>query len=241
VTERDYQARMNRLTRLAFHMDDEAAANEAIALAGRAGDHATGRRLLARFDREGVAAAIGAVPTEPDVRYRGVRLFWSESAPFLYAACAAAHVLPYFEDAYPDDLRPRAAIEAIRAFELGRQPMPARALGTDAMVASIGIMEPEARLEVTGGSRAAIGEQAAARYAAESAAAAIYVYHGAKPFGDVLSAAREAAGWAPTYQIPEPSRAQKESQEGAWQRDLMLHLLLEGMHKLTLCVIPEHE
>jgi len=126
MTERDYQARMNRLTRLAFHLDDEAAANEAIALAGRAGDHVTGRRLLARFDREGVAAAV-PYPKLIDsgykaIRHRGIQLAWDQHTAVLYAACVAKHVLHIFEEAYPDDMRPRAAIEAAHAFVRGAIP-----------------------------------------------------------------------------------------------------------------------
>ena len=37
----------------------------------------------------------------------------------LWAADCAQHVLPYFEDKYPDDLRPRQAIEAVRAWAQG--------------------------------------------------------------------------------------------------------------------------
>jgi len=41
----------------------------------------------------------------------------------LWAADCAAHVLPIFEEQYPQDDRPRKAIEAARAWERGDLPM----------------------------------------------------------------------------------------------------------------------
>jgi len=141
VTERDYQARMNRLTRLAFHLGDEAAANEAIALAGRAGDHATGRRLLARFDREGVSAAVGRLPSDlAPIIYRGIALDWTARTAILLTACMAEHVLPLFESDRPRDFRPRDAIsmarrradEDVTAEELRLAHIEAHSAGFDA-------------------------------------------------------------------------------------------------------------
>ena len=41
----------------------------------------------------------------------------------IWASDCAEHVLPYFEEAYPEDNRPRKAIEAARAWERGDLPM----------------------------------------------------------------------------------------------------------------------
>ena len=55
----------------------------------------------------------------------------------LWAAACAEHVLPFFEIQVPADPRPRAAIEAARAWADGRTPMmQARATGGHAMAAA---------------------------------------------------------------------------------------------------------
>ena len=55
----------------------------------------------------------------------------------LWAAECAEHVLPLFEAARPDDLRPREAIAAARAWTRGELPMmQTRALGGHAMGAA---------------------------------------------------------------------------------------------------------
>ena len=41
----------------------------------------------------------------------------------VWASDCAEHVLPYFEETYPEDNRPRKAIEAARAWERGDLPM----------------------------------------------------------------------------------------------------------------------
>ena len=44
---------------------------------------------------------------------------WTEATAWLFAADCAEHVLPIFEKQYPDDKRPRKAIEAARAYARG--------------------------------------------------------------------------------------------------------------------------
>jgi hypothetical protein len=64
-------------------------------------------------------------------------------APWV-AACAE-RVLPVFEAAAPDDLRPRAAIEGIRAFGRGELRVgPARALAVAAHAAARSVRDPAA-------------------------------------------------------------------------------------------------
>jgi len=97
---------MSRLTRLAFHMDDEAAANEAIALAGRADDHATGRRLLARFDREGVRLHVAELPFGLDpIRYRGIDLCWNIAVALSVGVDSARRSLHLYFAEFPTDSR----------------------------------------------------------------------------------------------------------------------------------------
>lgn len=77
----------------------------------------------------------------------------------LWAASCAEHVLPLFESAQPDDLRPRQAIEHIRAWVRGEVTMMAsRAAGGHAM-------------------GAARNERGAARFAAYAAGQAGAVAH----------------------------------------------------------------
>jgi len=214
VSERDYQARMNRLTRLAFHMDDEAAANEAIALAGRAGDHATGRRLLARFDREGVAAAVPDVPDNlKPIRHRGIQLQWGHPTAILYAACVAQHLLDIFEEAYPDVGRPRAAIEAARAYVRGdidrdAARAAARAAAHAAYAAGAAANAAAYAAHAAAAAGYAAWAAAAAGSAAWAAAAAAYAAH----------AAAAAAGYA--------AWAAAEAAEQAWQRERLIDFLL---------------
>ena len=47
------------------------------------------------------------------------KLNWNEKTQRLFAADCAEHVLHIFEDEYPDDDRPRKAIEAVRKFVYG--------------------------------------------------------------------------------------------------------------------------
>ena len=55
----------------------------------------------------------------------------------LWAAACAEHVLPLFEDAQPDDPRPRVAIERVRAWTRGECTMTdARTAGGHAMAAA---------------------------------------------------------------------------------------------------------
>lgn len=116
----------------------------------------------------------------------------------LWAATCAEHVLHHFEAAEPDDHRPRAAIEAARAWARGElKMMQTRALGGHAMGA--------ARLQ-TG----------AARHAAYAAGQAGVVAHVA---AHELGAAAYAIKAA---QAAEPDRRLADAagrSECRWQRD----------------------
>ena len=61
-----------------------------------------------------------AIPTE-DKMWAFLRPeFLSEKSMRLFAANCAEHVLNYFEDKYPEDTRPREAIQAARDFAEGK-------------------------------------------------------------------------------------------------------------------------
>jgi hypothetical protein len=115
----------------------------------------------------------------------------------LWAADCAEHVLHFFEEAQPDDIRPRQAIEMGRAWARGEvKMMEARAAGGHAM----------------GAARPLRG---AARYAAYAAGQAACVGHvaahelGAAAYA--MLAARAAA--------PEDERGAAGCQECQWQRE----------------------
>lgn len=77
-------------------------------------------------DRRMVAVRRGGSLTDEDHRLLA-----------LWAAECAEHVLPLFEAVRPDDARPRAAIEAVRAWVRGELPMMrTRAAGGQAMGAA---------------------------------------------------------------------------------------------------------
>ena len=114
----------------------------------------------------------------------------------LWAATCAEHVLPLFEDAAPDDPRPRQAIDAARAWVRGQlSMMRSRALGGHAM----------------GAARPLRGS---ARFAAYAAGQAACVAHVAEHDLGAAAYAIKAAQAAAT-----PAESERARQlECAWQR-----------------------
>lgn len=93
----------------------------------------------------------------------------------LWAADCADHVLPVFEETLPDDVRPREAIAAARAWAAGEMPMmEARALGGHAMGAARPLRGPARFAAYAAGQAACVGHVAehdlgAAAYAIKAA------------------------------------------------------------------------
>ncbi len=115
----------------------------------------------------------------------------------LWAAECAEHVLPLFEAARPDDLRPREAIAAARAWTRGELPMmQTRALGGHAMGAARDL-------------------RGAPRFAAYAAGQAAVVAHVAEhDLGGAAYAIKAAMAAAPAGHEEEARR-----DECRWQRD----------------------
>jgi thymidine phosphorylase len=115
----------------------------------------------------------------------------------LWAAACAEHVLPHFESARPGDLRPRQAIEQVRAWTRGEVTMMAsRAAGGHAM----------------GAARELRGAARHAAYAAGQAAVVAHVAaHDLGAAAYAIKAARAAA--------PEELSEAAGRQECRWQRD----------------------
>ena len=122
----------------------------------------------------------------------------------LWAASCAEHVLPLFESVQPDDPRPRAAIEAGRAWVRGELAMmQARATGGHAMGAA---------RELRGAARwaaYAAGQAACVAHVAEhdlgAAAYAIRAARAAAPVGRAEAAGREECRWQ-RDQLPDAVR-----------------------------------
>ena len=116
----------------------------------------------------------------------------------LWATECAEHVLPYFEEKYPKDNRPRNAVEAGRAWARGEIAMSASAVAAHAAA------------------RAA--DQAAARAAGHAAATAHVAAHAAHAANYAVTAATDAA------EVPTDS-ATATTKERDWQyRRLPKHL-----------------
>lgn len=114
----------------------------------------------------------------------------------VWAAACAQHVLPFFEQARPDDDRPRRAIEQIHAWVRGDVTMmQARAAGGHAM----------------GAARELKGAAREAAYAAGQAAVVAHV--AAHELGAAAYAIRAARAAAPEHERLEAGR-----RECLWQR-----------------------
>jgi hypothetical protein len=114
-----------------------------------------------------------------------------------WAATCAEHVLHFFEEVQPEDVRPRQAIEQARAWARGEIPMSqARAAGGHAMGAARDL-------------------RGAARHAAYAAGQAAVVAHvAAHELGAAAYAIKAAQAAA-----SEDQREQAGRQECQWQRD----------------------
>jgi hypothetical protein len=147
-----------------------------------------------------------------------------------FACRCAEHVLVNYEKLYPDDKRPREAIEAARAYAEGRGSA-AEAAEAAARAAEAAWAAAEAAAWATAeaaeaAARAAEAARAAAWAAAEAAAwataedaeAAAWVAEAA------AWAAAAAAAWA-TAEDAEAARAAARAAEQEWQKQTFLELL----------------
>jgi hypothetical protein len=122
----------------------------------------------------------------------------------LWAAACAEHVLHLFESARPADLRPRAAIDAARAWARGEILMSqARAAGGHAMAAARDLRGPGRHAAYAAGQAGVVAHVAAHELGA--AAYAIKAARAAAPAGGGESAARLECRWQ-RDQLPEAIR-----------------------------------
>lgn len=121
----------------------------------------------------------------------------------IWAAECAGHVLALFERERPDDLRPREAVEAARAWARGELPMMrARALGGHAMGAARPLAGAARLAAYAAGQAACVGH--VAEHDLGAAAYAIRAMARAHP-EDALAGRRERE-WQ-RARLPEPVRA----------------------------------
>ena len=112
----------------------------------------------------------------------------------LWAASCAEHVLPLFESVEPDDPRPRAAIEAARAWVRGEVTMMrARAAGGHAMGAARDLRGAARHAAYAAGQAGAVAHVAAHELGA--AAYAIMAARAAVPAGESEDAGRLECRW----------------------------------------------
>jgi hypothetical protein len=122
----------------------------------------------------------------------------------LWAALCAEHVLDHFESARPDDLRPRQAIEHIRAWVRGEVTMTqSRAAGGHAMAAARDLRGAPRHAAYAAGQAAVVAHVAAHELGA--AAYAIRAVRAAAPKGEDERAGQLECRWQRS-QLAEPIR-----------------------------------
>lgn len=122
----------------------------------------------------------------------------------LWAAACAEHVLPMFESARPEDLRPRTAIEHARAWTRGEvKMMESRAAGGHAMGAARELRGAPRNAAYAAGQAGAVAHVAAHELGA--AAYAIKAARAAAPRGGDDAAGRLECRWQQS-QLPKEIR-----------------------------------
>jgi len=122
-----------------------------------------------------------------------------------WAADCAEHVLPLFEAARPLDVRPREAIEAVRAWSRGeRRMMETRAAGGHAMGAARDLRGAPRFAAYAAGQAAVVAH--VAEHDLGAAAYAIKAVRATAPPDEALAAGQAECRWQ-REQLPEPVRA----------------------------------
>jgi hypothetical protein len=140
----------------------------------------------------------------------------SKNIQIEFACRCAEHVLHFYEDKYPDDKRPREAIEAARAYAEGRGS------AAEAAEAAWDAWEAAARAAWAAEDAARAAARAAA-WAAWAAEAARDVARAAWDAARAAEAAARAAAWA--AESDADARAAAEADEQEWQKQTFLGLL----------------
>ena len=122
----------------------------------------------------------------------------------LWAATCAEHVLHFFEEACPEDHRPRNAIEQVRSWVRGDvSMMQSRAAGGHAMGAARPLRGPAREAAYAAGQAAVVAH--VADHGLGAAAYAIRAVRAAAPKNDRLEAGRQECEWQ-RQQLPDEIR-----------------------------------
>ncbi|MBL8162104.1 MAG: hypothetical protein JNJ61_08970 [Anaerolineae bacterium] len=114
----------------------------------------------------------------------------------LWAADCAERVLPYFDDAYPEDPRPNAAIEAARAWAHGTMKFTAvRKAALDAHAAARDAQSIPAACSAARAAGHAAATAHVPRHAMGTAIYAVSAVRDASPPADADAAMRGERGW----------------------------------------------
>jgi hypothetical protein len=133
---------------------------------------------------------------------------WNDHTARLFACDCAEHVLCLYEAQYPDDRRPRKAIETTRRYAEGKAAVEALTAAREAAGVAAEAAAEAAREAAGVAAEAAAGAAEGAAEGAAGAAAWAAVWAAAGAAWDAAWAAREAAGvaaeaatWDPTLDV----------------------------------------
>ncbi len=142
----------------------------------------------------------------------------------LWAAACAKHVLDLFESAQPEDLRPRQAIEQVRAWARGESTMSqSRAAGGHAMAAARALSGAARHAAYAAGQAAVVAHVAAHELGA--AAYAIKAARAAAPEGEGESAGRLECQWQ-RDQLPRGDSRARPRRPAVAERHLLVGVRL---------------
>lgn len=149
---------------------------------------------MQRVDNESMILSTRRDPRLITIRRGGMLTDRDHHLLARWAADCADHVLYLSEDVHPEDLRPRSAIAAIRAWARGEVRMSdARAAGGHAMAAARALDGPARHAAFAAGQAGVVAHVAAHELGA--AAYAIKAVRAAAPAGRVEEAGRAECTW----------------------------------------------
>ena len=161
------------------------------------------RREATVWEAEGRGAHVGQADKSVWAKARLIRkLLWSPQIAALFAADCAERVLPLFEQQYPQDDRPRKAIEAARAWAHGELTTAASASAADAAdaayaaYAAASAAASAAAYASASAASASASASAASASASASAASAAYAASASAAYAAYAAASAYAAAYA---------------------------------------------
>ena len=143
-----------------------------------------------------------------------------------FALLCVSRSLHYFEEEYPDDKRPRQALEAVEAYVKNPSPRNRSAARSAARSAESAARSAESAARSAAWSAARSAAWSAAWSAARSAESAAW----SAAWSAARSAARSAA-WSAARSAESAARSAARSAERRWQEETLLGLILEEVSR----------